>query len=323
MTTRKISDAGESQSPQASDRLLSQRGNDNPVTTWQLVYNWIKGLLDTAYASVFLKVDQTTQQTIVGAPKTNALDFVLDSDIASAVGRLKWSESEKGLEFGVEGGTIDVNKEIFDYYVDSSTGGLAEGNIVSVVGITGNRQAVDLTDCTDRDSAIACVGMVTYTNDEVRVTKKGRVRGLNTTGLTEGLPVYVDEANPGQYLQTLPTAPNYLIHVGVVEVAGNNGIIDVDIRIYLNLGDLSNMDISNEQPSQLIKRDATNTKWENWTPDSFSTMNYLYIAADPNLDTAGDWRQFGDDDGFYIQYCTVGDSTKGSGTWVTKFTTEV
>lgn len=50
---------------------------------------------------------------------------------------------------------------------------------------------------------------------------------------------------------------------------------------------------------------------------------YLYHAQVKAVDTAGDWRQYAGASGFYTQYCTVGNATKGGGTWVTKETITV
>jgi len=50
---------------------------------------------------------------------------------------------------------------------------------------------------------------------------------------------------------------------------------------------------------------------------------HYYHSASLTADTLGDWRIYGDVNGFYFQYCTVANATKGSGTWVNKFTIEV
>jgi len=50
---------------------------------------------------------------------------------------------------------------------------------------------------------------------------------------------------------------------------------------------------------------------------------YYYHAQSSTADTAGDWRQYADDNGFYTQYWTVGNATKGAGTWITKHTIQV
>ena len=39
------------------------------------------------------------------------------------------------------------------------------------------------------------------------------VRGINTTGLTEGQPVYLG-ATDGTYTNTMPTEPNQVVKIG-------------------------------------------------------------------------------------------------------------
>ncbi len=51
--------------------------------------------------------------------------------------------------------------------------------------------------------------------------------------------------------------------------------------------------------------------------------DYQYHASSSEADTAGDWRLYGGAAGFYIEFCTVGNPVKGSGTWVNKFTIQV
>ena len=50
---------------------------------------------------------------------------------------------------------------------------------------------------------------------------------------------------------------------------------------------------------------------------------YQYWANNPDGDTAGDWRLFAGAASFIIEYCTVPNAVKGSGTWVTKMTIQV
>lgn len=47
---------------------------------------------------------------------------------------------------------------------------------------------------------------------------------------------------------------------------------------------------------------------------------YRYDAQSNTADTVGDWRTYSDDNGYYTQYCSVGNATKGAGTWITKQT---
>ena len=53
---------------------------------------------------------------------------------------------------------------------------------------------------------------------------------------------------------------------------------------------------------------------------SVARSEYLYRDQDPEADTIGDWRTWADDDGYYTEYCSVANATKGAGTWVLKHT---
>lgn len=50
---------------------------------------------------------------------------------------------------------------------------------------------------------------------------------------------------------------------------------------------------------------------------------YLYFAQSATEDTVGDWRKYGDINGFYTQYCSVASPVKGNGTWTTKHTIQI
>jgi len=50
---------------------------------------------------------------------------------------------------------------------------------------------------------------------------------------------------------------------------------------------------------------------------------YRYDSQNVNVDTAGDWRTYSDANGYYTEYCTVGNATQGGGTWVNKHTISV
>lgn len=51
--------------------------------------------------------------------------------------------------------------------------------------------------------------------------------------------------------------------------------------------------------------------------------SYIYHSQTVGADTAGDWRTYSNATAFYTEYCTVGNATKGSGTWVMKHTIQI
>lgn len=201
-------------------------------------------------AGVCLKLDQSTPQTVInGAPTiSQGLKLGLTPTIADPVpvGLVYWDATEGAMAYGITGGDITIGAETFGIYTDMTSGHtLIEGDIVSIVGVTGNRTGVNLTNATSTASSTACIGMVTaigLPGDKVRVTKMGAVHGLDTHLLTEGFPVYVDPANPGKWTQSYPAAPDYAITVGVVTVSNNSaGVIDIQTGYAQRLEDLSDV----------------------------------------------------------------------------------
>lgn len=155
--------------------------------------------------------------------------------VPADIGVLHWDEGEEALSYHVEAGSIQIGKEMYDYYTNLSGGTLVDGQIVSVIGATGNRSAVVLTDATQVELSRATIGMVTHggdNNQKVRVTKVGTVHKLNTDAFTEGAKLYVDPLVPGGLTETRPSLPAYIISVGVVQVKqAVNGVIDVHIDV--------------------------------------------------------------------------------------------
>lgn len=143
-------------------------------------------------------------------------------------------------------GAISIGRETWDKMTNLSGVQVVNGDVVSGVGATGNRQAFTLTDATNTASSLACIGMVTVptinNNAPGRITKIGIVRGLDTSAFDEGAIVYVDPLNPGKLTQAQPQAPDFTIAVGVVTVKhASVGIINVNIRVVGKMVDMSDV----------------------------------------------------------------------------------
>lgn len=144
-----------------------------------------------------------------------------------------------------DGGSLEIGKEMFENYTNIDTVPLVNGDVVSIVQITGNRRGIKRCDPTS-DNARTAVGMVTVpsiaVNGSGRVSTMGNIHELNTNAFTEGIPIYVDPANPGKLTQTFPAAPNYVVEVGAVEVSHlTQGVVNLNIRTYPKLSDLSDV----------------------------------------------------------------------------------
>lgn len=198
-------------------------------------------------------IDQSIPQTLLGtwafpqASVANYVQYGLTPTIPSTipVGMTFWNADAKCLSYGVDGGSIEIGQEMYVNCTNMEDFDMVDGDIVSVVGVTGNRLAVKLTDSTNAVSARACIGMVTQggaKNQLVRVTTFGLVHNLNLAGLTEGVPCYVDPANPGKITQTQPNAPYYTIALGVVMNAhATQGVFGVRVIWIPSFNDLSDV----------------------------------------------------------------------------------
>lgn len=162
-----------------------------------------------------------------------------------------------------------------------------EGSAISVKGSSGNKVAIELTDCSDNSSADNYIGLITSPVDggHVRiVTREGAVRGINTTGAgsftgletwNEGDFLYVDPAHPGYLTNVLPGAPNRIIRVGTItNKHQTQGIIELDRFIYTNLTD--SPDVNGTVPD-------TNGQFLVWDNDNSYFDFTHYVTTDGTL----------------------------------------
>lgn len=162
---------------------------------------------------------------------------------------LFWDEDNNTFSFPIpDGGSIQIGQEPHDYYTNLQGAQIVNGDIVSVVGATGNRTAIALTDAANDAKALACFGMVTVetigNNNVGRITKSGgKVRGVNTSGYAEGATIYVDPLNPGKWTGVKPAAPLRAIQIGVVSVShAVEGVVELFIKVYPRFGELADVD---------------------------------------------------------------------------------
>ncbi len=132
------------------------------------------------------------------------------------------------------------------YGKNTSGAKILNGQCISLTSVGGQFSTFGLTDATDTTSSLSFIGMATQDieiNAFGYVTVRGIVRDVDTDGLTEGASLYIDEATPGAYTESQPSANNYTILVGKVDYANqNHGRILVTPMTYPKLEDLSGVD---------------------------------------------------------------------------------
>lgn len=183
------------------------------------------------------------EQTI----KPDVVELQTTPATPTAIGSLFYNQAERTMSFILDdGGSAELGKEMFDHYTVLEAGGIVNGDIVSVVGASGNRSAVSLTDVTDPHKSLSTIGMCTVpsilNNNIGRITTRGHVHELNTLGYIEGDPIYVDPVNKGKWVQNKPASPTRAIQIGIVVVAhSTQGVVDVDVKVYPNHNELNDL----------------------------------------------------------------------------------
>ena len=127
--------------------------------------------------------------------------------------------------------TLQVGQEEWIRVFNNSGDTISNGKPVYVVGAVNGIPSIELASANSEVEAYA-VGLATHdisSNSEGYVTTRGLVRGLNTSGLTEGNRAHVG-VTAGTLQTASPTYPYFSTDVGiVVDSDATDGIIYVDI----------------------------------------------------------------------------------------------
>lgn len=132
------------------------------------------------------------------------------------------------LTWNVDEGTLDVplNAQVtlqagqeFVFYA-KATEAINNGDVVMFAGAQGGHLLIAKCDM----GAVGfdpshIVGVATQSfaiNDFGYVTSSGKVRGIDTSGFTEGTILYVDPTTAGGYTSTKPTPPNHIVQIAAV-----------------------------------------------------------------------------------------------------------
>lgn len=168
-----------------------------------------------------------------------------------------------------------VNAEMFlNLYVEvKADGAIANGDslmFTGQVGASGRLYVAKATRAELNANPNKYAGQATYDmtdGENGQINWYGTVNGLNTSGLTQGTPIYVDTregATAGAWTTVRPEAPNAQILIGAVGVVSSTqGSIKVRPEIGRALGDLHNVYLNGHtiETGDLLVGDAVNNRW--------------------------------------------------------------
>ena len=216
---------------------------------------------------------------------------------------LSWNSDEGTLEFPVNADvTLQIGQENLIHVKNLSGSTLNNGAVVRVTGASGSKLTVDLANNTSDAVSADTIAVMTQSlgaNAVGYATTEGLVRGLNTSGYTEGAVLWLDGA--GVFTQTKPLTPLHLVQVGyVVRSHPTQGSIFVCIKNGWELDELHDVLIANPSAGQGIVWDAVNGYWKNGsvTADLTGYATEAYVdAAIPTLTS-----ELSNDSGFITGY---------------------
>lgn len=185
-----------------------------------------------------------TAKTLSNSP---SVAFNTSSAITVTQGQLAWNSDEETLDLGLNGSTLQLGQEIH-YHVRNNTGStIADGVPVYATGTIGNSSRITIAPFIANGSIDAkyFLGVTTEeiaTDTDGKVTHFGKVRGIDTSGYSDGDVLYPSASTAGAFTTTSPTGTNLSLAIGYVIHAASNGTIFVrstvlDTNAFLQSGD--------------------------------------------------------------------------------------
>lgn len=248
---------------------------------------------------------QTALDNKVDDTQISAFGLTLVDDVDAATARttlgLGTMATQNASAVAITGGTVQdvtvttgtysslANEAVLIPVRKASAGTITKGRPVYIVGSTGTHVTVELAQADAEATSAYTFGVAAtdITTTGGFIIKSGLLTGLNnlpTATFADGDPIYLDETTAGGLRKTLPAAPNHGVFLGFVVKAnsGSAGIMDVHIQNYQELEELSDVNISGIAADHFLKRNATNTRWENVSPANARTGLGLGTLATQN-----------------------------------------
>jgi hypothetical protein len=188
-------------------------------------------------------------------------------------GEMSWNTDEETVDVILNGSTLQLGQEVHvhvrnNYQIEGVGQDIPNGTPVYVTGTLGasGRLTIAPMIANGTISAEYFIGVTTediaYDTDG-KVTWFGKVRGFDTSGYTEGIPLYVSETVAGGWQTTEPTAPNPKLEVAFTVNQKSNGTIFVRGRNGQYLHDNHDVKITSVADKDLLVYNSTDGIWEN------------------------------------------------------------
>jgi hypothetical protein len=233
------------------------------------------------------------QVTDLGNTTTNSIEtngvksdyFLLDTTATPTpqAGMMFWDQDSQTPDIQLD---AQLAGRVFQdefWYVKNQTGSqINKGTVVRAVGTLGASSRILIAPMVANGS-VAAKYILGITAENIAdgadgsVMRAGKIRQLDTSMFADGDILYANPAVAGGLTATLPEAPNLKLAVAFVVHAANNGVLAVRVEVGSDLYEDHRVQVTTGTlaTGQLLRYNATNTRWENWTPNFLTTVPTL------------------------------------------------
>lgn len=151
-------------------------------------------------------------------------------------GTVSWNADEETLDLIQDGATLQLGQEV-QWHCRNNTGStIANGTPVMATGTLGasGRITIAPMGSTTQSNAMYFLGIATEdiaAGTDGKVTHFGKVRGIDTSGYSEGAVLYLDPTIDGALTATAPTSGMHIAAAFVVTSHAVNGALAVRVNV--------------------------------------------------------------------------------------------
>jgi hypothetical protein len=219
---------------------------------------------------------------------TNAIQFnTTPVGLVHVEGQAHWDDDDKTLELDTEISDVHIQlgQEVVIRCQNNSGVEIPNGAVVYIDGAISQRPTAKQVQANDLANACKTIGMATNTASAgayVYVTVTGLVRGIDTSGLTEGEFVFLSDTVLGGLREGQPDAPNISVRIGMVAYShATEGKVLVKPSLFPQLAKLSDVSARGTQvDGQILVWNASAGTWNAIDPSATSFDSDTILTDD-------------------------------------------
>jgi len=233
------------------------------------------GLIEEAIGQTVTEVDTLDSVTGRGNTTTNNItvgDIVADqiqlTGGTGSQGTVSWNTDEETLDVIQNGAVLQVGQEVHYHVRNNTASQIDNGTPVMVTGTIGSsaRLTVAPMDATDTANDMYYIGLATEdiaADSDGKVTHFGKVRGMDTSGYSEGAILWLSTTTVGAFTTTEPTAGIKIPAAIVINSHASVGTVFCRFQGSYGLHDLHDTQLVSNADNDVLAYDSASSSWKN------------------------------------------------------------